>query len=160
MSVNGMKILVTGASSGIGAHIVQFLAGAGAEVVAAARRLEQLEELAAGSDRIHPLRMDVTDAASVAEGTARAAEMMGGLNGLFANAGISRGVPAIKMSDQDWDDQIEINLNGVFRCCRAVIRTSVSRVCSQTRSHRGKWSGPWLVCGRQSQASLETLVSI
>jgi NAD(P)-dependent dehydrogenase (short-subunit alcohol dehydrogenase family) len=122
MSVDGMKILVTGASSGIGAHIVQFLAGAGAEVVAAARRLEQLEALAAGSDRIHPLRMDVTDAASVAEGTAKAAEMMGGLSGLFANAGISRGVPAIRMSDEDWDDQIEINLNGVFRCCRDAAR--------------------------------------
>ena len=119
MSVEGMKIVVTGASSGLGAHIAGFLADAGAQVVAAARRLEQLEQLADRHDRIQPLRMDVTDRDSVASGMRKAAEVMGGLNGLFANAGVSRGAPAIKMSDEEWDSQIEINLNGVFRCCRA-----------------------------------------
>ena len=118
MSVAGMKIVVTGASSGIGAHIARSLADAGANVVAAARRLDALQELSAGSERLHPLAMDVTDPESVVRGMAEAAEVMGGLNGLFANAGISRGVPAIKMGEDDWNDQIEINLNGVFRCCR------------------------------------------
>ena len=118
MSVQGMKIVVTGASSGIGAHIAGFLADAGAQVVAAARRMDQLEALAQGRDGLHPLQMDVTDPDSISAGMTRAAEIMGGLNGLFANAGISRGVPAIRMDDPDWDDQIEINLNGVFRCCR------------------------------------------
>ena len=118
MSVQGMKIVVTGASSGIGAHIAGYLAGAGAQVVAAARRVDALQALAETHDGLQPLRMDVTDPASVSEGMAAAAEMMGGLDGLFANAGISRGVPAIQMGEDDWNDQIEINLNGVFRCCR------------------------------------------
>ncbi len=118
MSVAGMKIVVTGASSGIGAHIARSLAAAGADVAAAARRFDALEELAAGSDRLHPVQMDVTDPESVVRGMAKAAGLMGGLNGLFANAGISRGVPALKMGEDDWNDQIEINLNGVFRCCR------------------------------------------
>lgn len=118
MSVEGMKIVVTGASSGIGAHIAGYLADAGAQVVAAARRLENLEALAKRHDRLEPLVMDVTDPDSVAIGMENAAKRMGGLSGLFANAGISRGTPAIGMSDRDWDDQVEINLNGVFRCCR------------------------------------------
>ena len=113
-----MKIVVTGASSGIGAHIAGFLADAGAQVVAAARRLDNLQKLAEGRAGLHPLVMDVIDPASVAAGMEDAADIMEGLTGLFANAGISRGIPAIDMSDQDWDDQIEINLNGVFRCCR------------------------------------------
>ena len=91
MSVAGMKILVTGASSGIGAHVARYLADAGATVAAAARRMDALEELAAGSERLHAVQMDVTDPESVRQGTARAAEIMGGLDGLFANAGISRG---------------------------------------------------------------------
>lgn len=118
MSVEGMKILVTGASSGIGAHIATWLASAGAEVAAAARRIETLEEMAAGQERLHAVQMDVTDPESVVRGTAEAAGKLGGLNGLFANAGISRGKPAMEMSDETWDEQIEINLNGVFRCCR------------------------------------------
>lgn len=122
MSVEGMRIVVTGASSGIGAHIAGYLADAGATVVAAARRLDQLEKLAEGRDRLLPLVMDVTDPDSVATGMDDAARKMGGLNGLFANAGISRGAPAIDMSDRDWNDQIEINLNGVFRCCRQAAR--------------------------------------
>ncbi|MEM7057370.1 MAG: SDR family oxidoreductase [Pseudomonadota bacterium] len=120
MSVSGMKVLVTGASSGIGAHIAQFLVGAGAQVVVAARRIQALEQFVdEAGDSAHAVQMDVTNPDQVIAGTQEAARLMGGLDGLFANAGISWGGPATNMSEQDWTNLIDVNLNGVFRTCRA-----------------------------------------
>ena len=120
MSVSGMKILVTGASSGIGEHVAKFLAASGATVVAAARRYENLEKLGETTDgQIIPLKLDVGDPESVRDGVAKAAEAMGGLNGLFNNAGIAWGGHALKMSEDDWTRVIDINVNGVFRVATA-----------------------------------------
>lgn len=120
MSVDGMKILVTGASSGIGAHIADFLVRSGAQVTVAARRIEALEQFVEKADgKAHAVQMDVADPDQVMSGTQEAARLMGGLNGLFANAGTSYGGPATNMSDQDWTNVIDVNLNGVFRSCRA-----------------------------------------
>ena len=115
MSVSGMKILVTGASSGIGAHLARYLAGQGAELVVAARRVDRLEAMAAESaERITALGMDVGDADSVREGVVEAAERMGGLDGLFNNAGIEWGGRTLEMTREDWDRVIDINVNGAF----------------------------------------------
>ncbi|MEO1495433.1 MAG: SDR family oxidoreductase [Pseudomonadota bacterium] len=120
MSVSEMKILVTGASSGIGAHITRFLAKEGATVVAAARREAQLAALAEDcAGAVIPLAMDVGDPASVETGVAKAAEQMGGLDGLFNNAGIAWGGRAMEMSEDDWSRVIDINVNGVFRAAKA-----------------------------------------
>jgi len=119
MSVHAMKILVTGASSGIGAHIARYLAAQGATVVAAARRIETLEALAAeAGPNVHALAMDVGDPDSVAAGTAKAAEAMGGLDGLFANAGTAWGGRALEMTEADWRRVIDINVTGVFRTAK------------------------------------------
>ena len=120
MSVNGMKILVTGASSGIGAHISKYLAAQGAQVVVAARRLESLEELASeAGDAVSALRMDVGDPESVKDGVAEAADRMGGLTGLFNNAGMAWGGRTMEMEGDDWERVIDININGVFRAAKA-----------------------------------------
>ncbi|MEM1300354.1 MAG: SDR family oxidoreductase [Pseudomonadota bacterium] len=120
MSVKDMKILITGASSGIGAHISEFLAKEGAQVVLAARRLETLEELAERcGDRASALRMDVADPDSVTEGVAEAARRMGGLDGLFNNAGTAWGGRTHEMPLEDWDRVMDINTNGVFRAAKA-----------------------------------------
>jgi NAD(P)-dependent dehydrogenase (short-subunit alcohol dehydrogenase family) len=123
MSLKGMKILVTGASSGIGAHIVRFLAGQGARVVAAARRAEALEVLAAEcGDAVSALSLDVRDPGTVPEAVAEAARRMGGLDGLFNNAGTAWGGRAIQMPEEDWSRVIDVNLNGVFRVAQAAAR--------------------------------------
>ncbi|MEM7212893.1 MAG: SDR family oxidoreductase [Pseudomonadota bacterium] len=120
MSVAGMKILVTGASSGIGAHVAAFLAGAGATVVAAARRMDNLKMLGENVDgHIIPVELDVGDPESVKTCVSKAADAMGGLNGLFNNAGIAWGGHALKMSEEDWTRVIDINVNGVFRVATA-----------------------------------------
>lgn len=120
MSVKDMKILITGASSGIGAHIARYLSDQGAQVVVAARRLETLEALADEcGDGCSALQMDVGDPDSVANGVAAAAERMDGLDGLFNNAGMAWGGRTLDMSGEDWDRVVDINVNGVFRAAKA-----------------------------------------
>lgn len=120
MSVAGMKILVTGASSGIGAHIAQFLVRAGAQVAVAARRIETLEDMATDAGpEMHAVAMDVQDSDSVKAGCQSAAEKLGGLDGVFANAGIAWGGHALSMPQADWGQVIDVNVNGVFRTCQA-----------------------------------------
>ena len=120
MSVKNMKILVTGASSGIGAHVAEFLANAGAQVVVAARRLEALEVLAEKcGERTSAVRMDVADPDNVAEAVAEAARRMDGLDGLFNNAGTAWGGRTHEMPLDEWDRVIDVNVNGVFRAAKA-----------------------------------------
>ena len=122
MDLDKRRILVTGASSGIGRYVARLLAENGARVVASARRWRALESLAGENDRITPLVIDVTDPQSISRGVAEAAELLGGLDGLFNNAGVAWGGKALDMGDDDWDRVIEVNLNGAFRVARESAR--------------------------------------
>ncbi|GMG81780.1 glucose 1-dehydrogenase [Paralimibaculum aggregatum] len=122
MSLRSCKIFVTGASSGIGAHLARALARRGAAVAAGARRAEALADLAAVEPRITPVKLDVTDPGSVRSGVAAAAEALGGLDGLVNNAGIAWGGRALDMAEDDWARVIDTNLSGVFRVAQAAAR--------------------------------------
>lgn len=123
MKLSDQRILITGASSGLGAHIATMLAARGARVAAAARRDGALEALAAkAAGRITPVVMDVSDPSSVENGVARAADAMGGLDGLVNNAGIAWSGRAIEMPDTDWQRVIGTNLTGVFRVAQTAAR--------------------------------------
>ncbi|MFQ5565348.1 MAG: SDR family NAD(P)-dependent oxidoreductase [Paracoccaceae bacterium] len=123
MKLSDKRILVTGASSGLGAHMAAMLASRGGRVAAAARRIGALETLAAGADGpITPIAMDVSDSASVARGVAEAAAAMGGLDGLVNNAGVAWSGRVIEMPEDDWQRVIDTNLNGVFRVAQAAAR--------------------------------------
>ncbi len=128
MSVERQRILVTGASSGLGAHMAAWLAGRGARVAAAARRVEALEALASRTEgRMVPLAMDVSDAGSVRRGVAEAVEALGGLDGLVNNAGIAWSGRSMEMPDEEWDRVIDTNLSGVFRVAQAAARAMSER---------------------------------
>ncbi|HSF94315.1 MAG TPA: SDR family oxidoreductase [Thermohalobaculum sp.] len=123
MNLAEMRILVTGASSGLGAHMAGMLAAKGARVAAAARRAGALEALAErAGGRIVPVTMDVSDPDSVAGGIAAAADALGGLDGLVNNAGVAWGGRAIEMAEDDWQKVIDTNLSGVFRVAQAAAR--------------------------------------
>ncbi|TVQ55882.1 MAG: SDR family oxidoreductase [Rhodobacteraceae bacterium] len=118
--VTGRRILVTGASSGLGRHMAMMLAARGARVAAAARRVEALEALAAeGMGRIAPVAMDVADPASVTAGVAAAVEALGGLDGLVNNAGVAAAAPAASMSEDAWRGVMAVNLDGAFGVAQA-----------------------------------------
>ncbi|WP_144630909.1 SDR family NAD(P)-dependent oxidoreductase [Bordetella genomosp. 13] len=118
--LHGRRALVTGASSGLGAHFAALLAAHGAEVVLAARRMSALETVAQGiraaGGRAASVELDVTDAAS-RQALAQAA---GPVDILVNNAGIVRQAPALRQSEIDWDAVVDTNLKGMFFVAQAM----------------------------------------
>ncbi|MDR9393588.1 3-oxoacyl-[acyl-carrier-protein] reductase [Roseovarius sp. SYSU LYC5161] len=121
--LTGKTALVTGASGGIGGAIARTLHEAGAAVGLSGTRTAPLEELAAElGDRSHVLPCDLGDGAAVDELPKRAAEVMGGPDILVNNAGITRDQVFMRMSDDDWQSVIDVNLTATMRLCRGVMR--------------------------------------
>ena len=115
--LEGRVAIVTGASAGLGRRFASVLADAGAEVVAAARRLDRLEELAAAEARIHPFETDVTDPDSRRRLVEFAVERFGRLDVLVNNAGVV-GAEATGDGDlEEFERVLEINLTAVFALC-------------------------------------------
>lgn len=116
--LTGKLALVTGAGQGIGAAIAEALAATGADVICTdilQERAEKIaEELRAKGCRANSRRLDVTDSAAINQ----LADNLPPLDILVCNAGIVSNTPAEKMSDDEWDRVITINLTGVFRTCR------------------------------------------
>ena len=121
--LSGKSALVTGASGGIGADIARVLHGAGATVGLSGTRVEPLEALAAElGSRAHVLPCNLSSAEDVEGLVKRATEAMGAVDILVNNAGITRDGLAMRMSDDDWQSVIDVNLTAAFRLCRAAIR--------------------------------------
>lgn len=116
----GKRVLVTGASSGLGQHFAKVLAAHGAQLVLAARRVDRLQSFAAtlgGSVAPLCLPLDVTDAAS----RAALAEQTGTLDVLINNAGVVREGAAASHGEQDWDAVLDTNLKGMFFLAQALL---------------------------------------
>ncbi len=123
--------LVTGASRGIGQAIARRLATEGALVIAAARGLEALErlvaEITASGGQATALRMDVSDAASIAEGVKAALERHGGVDVLVNNAGVTEDALILRMSRESWDRVLATNLTGTFLLTQAIVKAMVRK---------------------------------
>ena len=116
--MGGKTVLVTGASSGLGRHFAQVLAGAGAKVAVAARRVEKLESLAAeiadaGGSAV-AVGMDVTDRSSVTAALDEVTSELGVPEVLINNAGIATGAGALDVTDADWHKVLDTNLEGTW----------------------------------------------
>ena len=121
--LSGKNALVTGASGGIGGEIARALHKAGATVTLSGTRLAPLEALAAElGDRVHVVTCDLSDAASVEALPKAAAEKMGAVDVLVNNAGITRDNLFMRMSDDEWQSVLDVNLTSTFRLCRGVLR--------------------------------------
>jgi 3-oxoacyl-[acyl-carrier protein] reductase len=123
----GKVALVTGSSRGIGAGIVQALAARGARVVvnyvadSAGRNRAEAEETAAQLKDALLVESDVGDAAQVDAMMDRIARECGGLDILANNAGILRDRTIKKMTEEEWESVLRVNLTGAFHCIRRAV---------------------------------------
>ena len=121
--LTGKAALVTGASGGIGGQIARALHDAGATVGLSGTRTEPLEALASElGDRVHVLPCNLSDPAAVADLPKQAVESMGSVDVLVNNAGITRDNIFMRMSDDEWQSVIDVNLTATFKLCRGVLR--------------------------------------
>jgi NAD(P)-dependent dehydrogenase (short-subunit alcohol dehydrogenase family) len=129
LSLEGRTALVTGANGGLGSHFAQTLAKAGASVVVAARRLDTLkavtEAISGAGGRAAPVALDVTDPASVAKSFEAAEAAFGPVTVVVNNAGIAITKPLLEHTEEDWQQVIEVNLNGAWRVAQAAARHMV-----------------------------------
>jgi len=125
--LTGEVALVTGASSGLGARFATVLAAHGAKVIAAARRMDRLTELAAGNPGISPLALDVNDTASLEESLAQAELMAGPLTLLVNNAGIAGSGRIADTTLEDWRAVQNTNVDAVWHLSRAFAMRLMAR---------------------------------
>jgi NAD(P)-dependent dehydrogenase (short-subunit alcohol dehydrogenase family) len=118
--LTGKVAIVTGASSGLGARFATVLAEAGAEVVATARRLDRLEELARERSAIHPVRCDVTDDDDRKRLVEAALERHGRIDVCVNNAGASSGGPDRQATLDAFRSVMQLNVDAVFALSQAV----------------------------------------
>lgn len=128
--LDGRVALVTGATSGIGEVTARRLAAGGARVVLTGRRAELgrsiADEIIASGADAHFVTLDVGDPAAVHGVVRRVVEDLGGLDIAFNNAGIfDRMQEFHSYPDEAWDEMVDINLGGVFRCMREELAAMV-----------------------------------
>ncbi len=121
--LTGKCALVTGASGGIGGAIARALHGQGATVALSGTRVEPLEALASElGARAHVAPCNLSDLEAVDALPKTASEAMGGLDILVNNAGVTRDNVFMRMSAEEWDQVLHVNLTAGFRLSKAVLR--------------------------------------
>jgi len=125
-NLEGKTALVTGASSGFGRHFASVLARAGARLAVTARSIDRLMPIAAeftgtGGDAIL-LPMDVRDRPSIRGAVQSALAALGRVDVLVNNAGIALTRDSLDLTEEEWDEVLETNLNGAWFVAQAVAR--------------------------------------
>jgi 3-oxoacyl-[acyl-carrier protein] reductase len=120
--------LITGASGGIGGAIARAFHASGARVGLSGTRVDALEALAKDlGDGAYPLPADLSSSEAT-EGLIKDAEAaMGGIDILINNAGLTRDQLAMRMSDEDWGQVLEVNLTAAFRLSKACLRPMMKK---------------------------------
>ncbi|MFK8403039.1 SDR family NAD(P)-dependent oxidoreductase [Pseudomonas sp. BGr12] len=128
-SLAGKVVLVTGASSGIGAHLARVAARSGARVVLSARRMDRLAEVQADiefdNNQAFSVALDVTDRSSVEAAFDTAEASFGVVDVVLNNAGIGNGQRALEISEEDWRSMLSTNLDGVWRVAQCAAQRLV-----------------------------------
>lgn len=126
LSVEGKVALVTGASSGLGAHFSKVLAAAGAKLIVGARRVEKLQELvadieASGGEAI-AVALDVTNTDSVSRAFDEGEAAFGSISILVNNAGVGDSRRFVNVDEASWDFVVDTNLKGAWTVANQLVR--------------------------------------
>jgi len=131
--VEGKSAIVTGASRGIGRATALALAREGASVMLVARNRELLDKVAAeirgAGGTAEVTQADVTDAAAIEKMVEHTVDLFGKIDILINNAGITKDNLLLRMSEEEWDEVIRVNLKGVFLMMSAVGRQMLRQRC-------------------------------
>jgi len=133
MSLNGKIVLITGASSGIGAATALVFAAQGARLLLAARRAARLAEIASlalerGAAAVRSFSLDVRDRAAVQAAVETLPPEWAAIDILINNAGLSRGLEKLYTGAiEDWEEMIDTNVKGPLYVSRAVVPGMVER---------------------------------
>jgi 3-oxoacyl-[acyl-carrier protein] reductase len=126
MELKGKVALVTGAAQGIGKAVTLMLARQGADVIVADVNLEKAEETArevqALGQQAMAVKLDVTRLQDVEATVETTLQKFGKIDILINNAGIARDKLILRMTEEDWDAVLGVNLKGTFNCTKAVIK--------------------------------------
>ena len=131
-SIQDQIVLITGASSGIGAACAKEFAQAGAKLILVARRLDRLKEMATELEQngssVHLVQLDVCDRAQVETSLQQLPEAWADVDILINNAGLSRGKDKLYEADiQGWEEMIDTNIKGLLYMTRQLVPGMVSR---------------------------------
>ena len=116
------KIIITGASGGIGNSIVDKLYKCGANILASGTRIEKLEQLKNKFEKIKILKFDISQSEKIEEFIDNASNELGGLDCIVNNAGITQDNLAIRMNIDEWKKVIDINLTSTFLMSKFAIK--------------------------------------
>lgn len=126
MNVTGRIALVTGGAQGIGRSIAEKLGSYGADVAVADVNLEKATEVAnsikAMGRRAMALKLDVTNLKECEEAAEKIFKEFEAIHILVNNAGITRDGLVLRMTEEDWDAVMNVNLKGAFNCTKAVLK--------------------------------------
>jgi NAD(P)-dependent dehydrogenase (short-subunit alcohol dehydrogenase family) len=138
--LSGRTVLVTGASSGLGAHFAKAAAQAGAAVALAARRVDRLmsltHEITGAGGTAVAVEMDVEDEASVARGFDEAQAALGPVTSVIANAGMNYPSSALGLPIEGFDHVVNVNLRGVFITAREAAKRMIAAGSPQSGAGR------------------------
>jgi len=129
--LKGEKAIVTGGGQGLGKEMALALAEAGADVAVVQRHVEVAEKAAEeirklGRDSI-AMKVDVSKAGDVKNMVEAVKDRFGKIDILINNAGIAQAIPALDMTEDDWDSMIDIHVKGTFLCSQMVAREMVKQ---------------------------------
>ena len=124
--LTGKRVVVTGGTSGIGEATSRRFIEEGARVVALAVGEDEVATAAERIPGVEALRCDVADPDAVAVAFATVDELLGGIDVLVANAGISIRKPFLEIEPADWQRVLDVNLTGVFHCAQQAARRMVA----------------------------------
>jgi 3-oxoacyl-[acyl-carrier protein] reductase len=133
MRLQGKVVLVTGARKGIGEAVALALAREGADLVLVSRSIQEDDSIAREARnmgrRVMVKQVDVGDSAQVAAMVDQAVGTFGRIDALFNNAGISKPAMLWKMTPEQWEEVLKINLSGTFYCLQAVAKPMMEQKC-------------------------------
>jgi NAD(P)-dependent dehydrogenase (short-subunit alcohol dehydrogenase family) len=158
--LEGVRALITGGTSGIGATIVERFRSEGAAVVCTGRDETRGREVAArmGAGFV---AADVRDGDAVRRSTSEAVEKLGGLDALVANAGVLHEAPLSQTADEDWDAVVETNLVGYYRyavACLPHLRAAAGGSITMISSDAGLWGETAIAAYSVSKRAVNMLV--